>query len=194
MGLFTVSVRFPAGCKTGCWKHAQYKIDDHTFRGKHIWKKNIIFFVEKFDFQNLGSKKKSKFLDQKNPKKSYEKSMKNRKFRNFENFEISKFSIFHWLFLRFFLENFLVEKFSKIFRTQIFKIKFLREKLIFFFQIFFHRKISLCIMQKWHLQLLEPMLASFGKDPVKKSMDFGGFRSYIYRYYLVKRFCKIDLW
>ena len=64
--------------------------------------------------------------------------MKNRNFWNLKIFEISKFSIFHWLFPRFSL--ILIENFSKIFRTEIFKIKFFHAKMIFFFQVFFPRK------------------------------------------------------
>ena len=48
-----------------------------------------------------------------------------------------------------------------------------RSQQIPFSSRFFHREIWLCIMQKWYLQLWDLIPTSFGKDPVKKSMDFG---------------------
>ena len=118
-------------------------IHNEIFRWKKIWKK-IIFFAEKFDFENVGSKKIRTFSTKKFSRKNLRKSQ-----WKIENFEISKFSIFHWLFRRFFSKCFWSQN---IFFSR-FEILKMNEKILFFIQVFFSYKVWLCTIQKCPLPL-----------------------------------------
>ena len=124
----------------GCSRRAEMKEDNHIFRGKKSGRK-IIFF----SWGNLIFTFSKKYFSRQ--RKSNKKPMK--KLMKIENFEISeifrknrKFEIFifHWLFHRFLSQIFLVSK--NIFFEKV-KIKILHETILFFFQIFFSRKIWL---------------------------------------------------
>ena len=99
--------------------------------------------MEKFDFENLKSNIFGNF-DIFREKYFFEK-----KNQLFENQKISFGFLKKLIFSRkiFFSKNL---KISKNFRFQIFKIKFLHEKLIFFLQIFFPGKVWLCTSRKCH--------------------------------------------
>ena len=118
--------------------------------------------MTKIHFQNLRSKNFGNFFGQKIEilkfsffkltfrRKIFEKKNRSKNiFRPIfflENFS-SKSQFKKWKFQNF---DFLSEKISKIFRSQILKMDFRHEKLIFFIQIFFSYKVSSYYIAKQH--------------------------------------------
>ena len=118
--------------------------------------------MTKIDFEILGSKKNEKFSDEKSKiwnfhflnwlfeEKFFEKKIGRKIFFDrffFSKIFSSKSQFKKWKFQIF---DFLSEKKSKIFRSQILKMDFRHEKLIFFIQIFFSYKVSSYYIGKQH--------------------------------------------
>ena len=117
---------------------------------KKIWTKNINFSWRKLIFKIWDRQFLENFPDKKIGKSKFYFFKLTFRRIFFSNFFSSKSQFKKWKFGFF---DFLSGKFSKKFRSQILKINFRHENLIFFIQIFVHFKIWMCRFYFWPLRV-----------------------------------------